>query len=94
MEVRPLAHLHGHVHEQRGVWRKAGPGGAFVGGVEYTCPLPMHAQPPPPLAYPPHLISNGSMKNNRTMDGPPARIVGAPRVIVAQRTAAGGWQFS
>lgn len=92
MEVKPAVHLHGHVHEQRGVWRK-GPTGDFAGGVAFTCPVAIQARPPPPAAYPVQLVANSALKNAGILDGPPGRIVGRPLLIEAQRSPAGAWVF-
>ena len=80
----PAVHCFGHLHEQRGTWRRNA-SGHWEGGVEYeSAPGERYPTwPPPPPAYPGQLISCNAMKNNRSIDGQPGQLVGCGRLIVA-----------
>jgi Icc-related predicted phosphoesterase len=87
--AKPRVHLFGHLHEQRGVWKRhcVSADVPFQGGVEYKC-VPGEqwpSKPPPPPAYPCQLISCNAMKNNPRLDGRGALIAGPARLILAER---------
>ena len=86
-QVRPTAHLFGHIHEQRGVWRKPPGADHFVGGVEYEL-VPGVARPtfpPPPPSYPCELVSCNAMANHPGMEGTKRHLAGPARLILATR---------
>jgi len=81
-KTKPRMHLFGHLHEQRGVWRKTASG--FDGGIEYRVhpdypPFPTPG--PPPSDYPCELISCNAMKNHPRMEDRQACIAGPARLI-------------
>ena len=93
-DLRPRAHLFGHLHEQRGYWEKkagslAADDCAWSGGCEYE------AQPgvkwptcaPPSMDYACQLISCNPMKNHRHLDGMQPCIVAPGRLIYAKLDA-------
>ena len=96
-QARPALHLFGHLHEQRGVWFRDGPGpGPYLGGVEYQL-VPGEEFPtwdPPPPEYPCQLISCNAMLNHSGMEGVQKRIAGPGRLIRAERNEDGEWHFS
>lgn len=81
VQTKPRMHLFGHLHEQRGQYRR-GPAG-YEGGVEYL----YHGKPfpttgPPPHDYPCELISCNAMCNHRGIDGTGVdSLAGPPRLI-------------
>lgn len=95
--ARPAVHLFGHVHEQRGVWRRmVGSPHEFAGGVEYRgLPFGAPARPPPPSDSPLQLISNNAMTNHKWLERTPTQSIAGPaRLIVAERTYGGSeWRF-
>jgi len=90
----PRVHLFGHLHEQRGVWRRQ-PDGQFTGGVEYM----LHdgffeTIGPPPKGYPCDLVCNTAMQNHPKLEGvQQKRLAGLPRVITAERSEGEAWTF-
>jgi len=93
--TRPRVHLFGHLHEQRGVWRK-GEDGVYTGGVEYQVNgSAFETIGPPPPDYPCELISNNAMENHYGLERTKKHfLAGSPRLIIADRTEEGGWKFS
>jgi len=91
--VRPLAHLFGHMHEQRGVWYHE-PGKPFRGGIEYRLVNGRGVHQtwgPPEDDYPCQLISCNAMLNHRRIDsslgGRPSNCIAGPaRLIIATRS--------
>jgi len=93
-QAKPKVHLFGHLHEQRGLWRKEE--GKYVGGVEYRMrpelqPFETHA--PPPSDYPCELICNTAMCNHEGLEGVKDHLAGSPRLIVANSVDS-VWTFS
>jgi len=95
--AKPRVHMHGHLHEQRGVWRRQSDG-TYSGGVEY-CIQPETKEPfetvgPPPSTYPCELVCNNAMSNHGGHERvKTSHLAGPPRVIVAERVN-GTWSFS
>lgn len=82
VQSKPRMHFFGHLHEQRGVWKKDPTG--FKGGIEYKPrpggePFPTVG--PPPLDYPCELISCNPMKNHPGIDGRTPCIAGPARLV-------------
>jgi len=89
---RPKVHLHGHLHEQRGLFIKSTTAPEYIGGVEYTYwPYP-NLFPPP--EYPCQLISCNAMKNMKYLDRKEPHIAGPARLIVATKKDNEDWFFS
>lgn len=95
LRSQPRAHLFGHIHEQRGFWRRRPDGAGFEGGVEYRPSLdrPWTTFPPPPPAYPCDLVACGAMANHPGLEHSWAEIVAPGRLVVARRLGAGPWSF-
>ena len=102
--TKPVAHLFGHLHEQRGQWLRstgatgsagASTPGRYVGGVEYeaTPGVPYVTNGPPPADYPADLVCCTAMKNHPGCDGKKPSIAGPGRLITAThpRVAGGRW---
>jgi Icc-related predicted phosphoesterase len=94
VQARPRAHLFGHLHEQRGVWRRQ-PNGSFRGGVEYILRgVPFETVGPPPDGYPCDLICNTAMQNHPKLEGiKKKKLAGVPRLITAERREGQTWTF-
>ena len=101
--AKPVAHLFGHLHEQRGQWLRPAatsaapdaactPGPRHVGGVEYQAApgVPYATSGPPPADYPATLVSCAAMKNHPGVDGRLPCIAGPGRMIVATPPAFAG----
>jgi len=96
MKTRPKLHMHGHLHEQRGVWRREADG-KYSGGVEY-CVTPETKETfptvgPPPAGFPCELVSNNAMSNHAKLEHKSPHLAGEPRVILAEKQN-GIWRFS
>jgi len=74
-------HLFGHLHEQRGLWKK-GPHG-FEGGIEYRKrpnAAPFVTSGPPPANYPCEIVSCNAMQNHQ--DEQRARCIAGPGRLI------------
>jgi len=88
---RPKMHLFGHVHEQRGEWKRWDKDSNYAGGVEYE-PADNGAvfqARDAPMNYAVDLVSNNAMINNPQVDAScghwqAAQIKGPARLITAQ----------
>jgi Icc-related predicted phosphoesterase len=100
--AKPLAHMFGHLHEQRGVYQRD-QAGHFIGGVEYEVkpgqPFPTTAAPP--KDWPCDLISCNAMCNHSGHESAVSgtatdrHIAGPARLILAKRTGEHEqWQFT
>jgi hypothetical protein len=96
MRSRPLLHLFGHLHEQRGVWQRHA-SGEYVGGVEYQAKpgQPFPTIGPPPADWPCDLVSCNAMCNHGDHEEVDSRhIAGPPRLIQASRNnESEPWKF-
>ena len=90
----PKVHLFGHLHEQRGFWKKMH--AEWVGGVEYQRrrgeKWPENESPPPPSSYPCQYVSCNAMKNHPKLEHSKPRIAAGGRLIIATKTP-DGWTF-
>mmetsp|Transcript_91953 Transcript_91953/g.268903 ORF Transcript_91953/g.268903 Transcript_91953/m.268903 type:complete len:475 (+) Transcript_91953:52-1476(+) len=81
VRAKPRMHLFGHLHEQRGQWRR-GPSG-FEGGVEYDIGgQPFPTSGPPPLDYPCDLVSCNAMSNHPRIDGTDVQSIAGPARLI------------
>uniref|UniRef100_A0A7S1Q501 Calcineurin-like phosphoesterase domain-containing protein n=1 Tax=Alexandrium catenella TaxID=2925 RepID=A0A7S1Q501_ALECA len=81
VRAKPRMHLFGHLHEQRGEYRRGTAG--FSGGVEYT----LHGKRfpttgPPPADYPCELISCNAMCNHEGLDGTGRKSIAGPARLI------------
>lgn len=87
-QLRPAAHLFGHLHEQRGRWLRNAQGG-YDGGVLYQRSAGErwleNESPSPPPEYPCDLIVCNAMQNHSRLELSPEKLVGAPCVILVAR---------
>lgn len=92
--ARPTAHLFGHLHEQRGFFRRAE--GSWEGKVEYEASGKGATWGPPPADYPCDFLSCNAMKNHPRYEGRGARsrIAGPARLIFAEKGYSGAWKFT
>lgn len=97
LEIKPRAHLFGHLHEQRGYWLRRKDAPSYNGGVQYqrvpNVRWEENESPPPPDNYPVDLCSCNAMKNHNKLDGAPSRLLGLPRVIICTKEEERGWVF-
>merc|ERR1719203_882915 len=89
--TRPRLHLFGHLHEQRGEWRRASSG--YEGGIEYRvrpdAPVFTTAGPPP-KDYPCELVSCNAMANHPGLERcDRAYIAGPARLLLVEPRGAG-----
>eukprot|EP01061_Rhynchopus_euleeides_P024547 TRINITY_DN3955_c0_g1_i1.p1 TRINITY_DN3955_c0_g1~~TRINITY_DN3955_c0_g1_i1.p1 ORF type:complete len:311 (+),score=28.24 TRINITY_DN3955_c0_g1_i1:43-933(+) len=90
---KPKVHLFGHLHEQRGVWKREG--SKFVGGVDYEAVpgTPYRTfDPPTTKDNPCSLICCTAMLNHSGIERAAARIAGPARLIIAKKHR-GEWHF-
>mmetsp|Transcript_98799 Transcript_98799/g.205965 ORF Transcript_98799/g.205965 Transcript_98799/m.205965 type:complete len:326 (+) Transcript_98799:48-1025(+) len=104
IRTRPRVHLHGHLHEQRGVWYRPdnSQAGPFEGGIEYQIGPDGKVHPTwgkPPEDYPCTLISCNAMLCSPKVDEMVGQsrgryIAGPGRLIIAERSSKdASWQF-
>jgi len=100
-QKRPKMHLFGHVHEQRGEWKRWDSQSKYTGGVEYV-PTQGQAVFQPrdaPVDYTVDLVSNNAMISNPEVDfswihyWQPPYIKGPGRLITAQWSG-NRWHFT
>lgn len=80
----PSVHFFGHLHEQRGEWRKDARGGGYTGGIEYKVregAEPFVTTGPPPKEYPCKLVSCNAMANHPGKDGGAKHIAAPARLV-------------
>lgn len=90
MRTRPRMHLFGHLHEQRGEWRRAGSG--YAGGIEYSAHAKAGPYPttgPPPADYPCELVSCNAMANHPNIENADPCVAGGARLILVGAAAGG-----
>lgn len=95
IRAKPSVHCFGHIHEQRGYWRRDDHG-EWVATVEYDCGGREKHWPTfmaPPASYPGQIISNAAMLNHAKMERRSAQISGTPRLIVGRRRGDNPWEF-
>jgi len=80
-KAKPRMHLFGHLHEQRGEYRR-GPAG-YEGGVEYSWQgEPFPTTGPPPADYPCELISCNAMCNHPGIEGTGKNVIAGPARLI------------
>lgn len=108
--TKPKVHLFGHVHEQRGKWRRVG--SSLQGGVEYQPsnngkvflpPVPKEGirwfqADPPSTKHVPDMTCNTALMNNALVDKEwgqtPVNRIKAPARLLRAEWKGGRWQFS
>lgn len=83
--AKPRLHLFGHVHEQRGEWRRSATRAGYEGGVEYRVapqaePFETSGEPRPD--YPCEVVSCAAMRNRPHLEGTEERLLAGPARLI------------